>query len=334
MSFVVRSAARGDVSHLYDLARQFTLLNLPADEGVIAAKIDRSRASFRGELAKADAEYLFVTEDTATGRLVGSSLILAKSGTPAHPNFIFRILKKEHYSAELGVGFIHQLLRLVANTDGPTEVGGLVVDRAYRGRPEKVGRLISLMRFVYIGLHPERFEDDLHSEMTLAEDGKSEFWDALGGRFTGMSYPEADRLSARSNGFIPNLFPSEDIYLALLDTPARLVLGKVGKETEAALELLNRVGFAYKDEVDPFDGGPHVGCRTKDCTVIKTANRVKVARGAVNTPREGLLGLDRAAGFTGAATAFELDGDVVRVPESTWRLLDLDENEAAIVTPL
>lgn len=36
-----------------------------------------------------------------------------------------------------------------------------------------------------------------------------------------------------------------------------MVLGRVGEETQGALHLLNKIGFAYKDEVDPFDGGPH-----------------------------------------------------------------------------
>ncbi len=41
---------------LYELARQFALINLPADRHVIEAKIERSVASFRGELGKNDAE--------------------------------------------------------------------------------------------------------------------------------------------------------------------------------------------------------------------------------------------------------------------------------------
>src|SRR5690606_3050519 len=179
-----------------------------------------------GELSKAEADYLFVVEDTEAEMVVGSSTILAKNGTPSSPNFSYKILKKERFSRELGIGFIHQVLRLNANIDGPTEVGGLVVDRAYRRRPEKIGRLISLSRFLYIGMEPERFEDELHAEMAppLTEEGRSEFWEALGRRFTGMPYTEADQISSQNNGFIQSLFPEEDIYLTLLDSRARLVL--------------------------------------------------------------------------------------------------------------
>ena len=336
MGFIVRAVVREDLHSLYDLARQFTLINLPANKHVIEGKIERSLASFRGELSKNDAEYLFIAEDPAAGRTVGSSLILAKNGTPTQPNFGFKILKKEHFSHELGVGFIHQLLRLFANTDGPTEVGGLVVDRGHRRRPEKIGRMISAGRFVYIGMHPERFEDDLHSEMAppLTEDGRSEFWEALGRRFTGMPYQEADQISGQNNGFIPNLFPSEDIYLALIDTKARMALGRVAPETQGALHMLNRIGFRYKEEVDPFDGGPHLGCKTTECTLIRDMKRARVVAGGTSFGGHGMLGLERDQAFVGTSTPYHLEGDVIRVPESTHALLDLSEGEDAFVTAL
>jgi arginine N-succinyltransferase len=239
MNFIVRAVERDDLGQVYDLARQFTLLNLPADRKVIGTKIERSIAAFNGELGKNEAEYMFVVVDRDGDFIAGSSLVSAKNGTPSSPNFSFQVLKKERFSRELGIGFIHQILRLKANYDGPTEVGGLVVDRGYRRRPEKIGRLISLCRFVFIGMEPDRFEKELHAEMAppLTEEGRSEFWEALGRRFTGMPYQEADVISQQNNQFIKSLFPEEDIYLCLLDSKARLVLGRVAEETQAALHI-------------------------------------------------------------------------------------------------
>ncbi|MGE0525577.1 MAG: arginine N-succinyltransferase [Bdellovibrionales bacterium] len=338
MSFIVRAVAREDLQQLYELARQFTLLNLPAEKRIIEQKVERSLASFAGELSKAEAEYMFVVEDTEAEMVVGSSMILAKNGTPTSPNFSFRILKKERFSRELGIGFIHQILRLRANTDGPTEVGGLVVDRSYRRRPEKVGRLISLSRFVYIGMAADRFEEELHAEMAppLTEDGRSEFWEALGRRFTGMPYQEADQISSQNNGFIQSLFPEEDIYLTLLDSKARLVLGRVGDETQAALHLLNRIGFKYKEEVDPFDGGPHLGCRTEECTLVKNLKRYKLRKlSGGQYEHQGLVGLLRDGLYLGGASSFRLDGDgEIALSEKTWVLLNLSEGEEIFLSPL
>ncbi|MBX3020404.1 MAG: arginine N-succinyltransferase [Bdellovibrionales bacterium] len=335
MSFLVRAVRREDSQALYELARQFTLLNLPADKRTIEKKVERSEASFAGELSKAEAEYIFVVEDTEADMVTGSSMILAKNGTPNSPNFSFQVMKKERFSRELGIGFIHQILRLRANTDGPTEVGGLVVDRAYRRRPEKVGRLISLSRFLYIGMQQDRFEADLHSEMAppLTEEGRSEFWEALGRRFTGMPYQEADQLSSQNNGFIQSLFPEEDIYLALLDSKARLVLGRVGNETQAALHMLNRIGFTYKEEVDPFDGGPHLGCKTTECTVIKNMKTFKLKSGSGEFGHAGLVGLSRDGSYVGCASSFRVEGAEIALPEKTWKLLDLSAGEEIHLAP-
>lgn len=336
MSFIVRAVQREDAQELYELARQFTLLNLPAHKRVIETKIERSLASFNDELSKAEAEYLFVVEDTEAELVAGCSMILAKNGTPASPNFSFKVLKKERFSRELGVGFIHQILRLNTNTDGPTEVGGLVVDRGYRRRPEKIGRMISLSRFIYIGMESRRFEEDLHAEMAppLTEEGRSEFWEALGRRFTGMPYQEADQISGQNNGFIQSLFPEEDIYLALLDSKARLVLGRVAEETQAALHMLNRIGFKYKDEVDPFDGGPHLGCKASECTLIKNLRQFKLKKTkAGQFDHAGLVGMNREGAYLGSASSYRIEGSEIVLPEKTWVLLNLSEGEEIYLAP-
>lgn len=337
MNFIVRSAQREDVAQLYDLARQFTLLNLPADKKVIAEKIERSEASFQGQLSKGEAEYLFVLVDQESQFIAGSSLIAAKSGTEAHPNYSFKVLKKERFSRDLGVGFIHQILRLHTETNGPTEVGGLVVDRSYRRRPEKVGRLVSFCRFLYIGMHPERFESELHAEMAppLTDEGRSEFWEALGRRFTGMPYKEADAISQQNNTFISNLFPEEDIYLCLLDSKARLVLGHVGEETRAALHMLNSIGFEYKDQVDPFDGGPHLGCATKDCVLIKNLKKAKLKKSLKRADFQynSLIAIERDSAFISGATSYQLEGNEIVVPEKAWAVLGLEEGESIYMAP-
>lgn len=330
MSFVVRSVQFEDLEQLYDLARQFTLLNLPADRKVLEKKIEKSVASFAGEMDRNDAEYCFIVADKEDGFIAGSSTILAKSGTPQNPNYSFKVLKKERFSRDLGVGFIHQILRLHTNINGPTEVGGLVVDRSYRNRPEKVGRLASHSRFLYIGMKPDHFEDDLHAEMAppLTEEGRSEFWEALGRRFTGMPYKEADMISSQNNGFIQSLFPEEDIYLALLDAKARLVLGRVGEETQAALHMLNRIGFKYKEEVDPFDGGPHLGCPKHECSIIKNMKSYKLKKGVpTGFDQQTIFGLLRNHQYYGGVSSFSLEDDCILFPEKTWSFLELTEGE-------
>ena len=335
MSFVVRSVQRGDLQQLTDLAKQFNLLNLPGDKKILSEKITRSEASFAGDLQKDQAEYIFVVEDTEEQTVVGSSLIIAKHGNEIVPHSYFKILKRDHFSKDLGIGFIHQVLRFQLDTEGPTEIGGLLIDKAYRRRPERLGKQISLSRFVYMGINPERFENRVLCELTppLTEEGRSEFWEALGRRFTGLPYQEADLLSQTNKEFIESLFPEDDIYLTLLDAKARLVLGRVGEATKPAQHLLECVGFEYLEEVDPFDGGPHYGAKTKDILPIKKGKSYRVAEMSDATFKEkGLIGIG-TNDFKCIVSGYDIRDGVICLPSKSRDLLKVDLDQSVFVSP-
>jgi arginine N-succinyltransferase len=335
MSFIIRAVAKEDIQQLTDLAKQFNLLNLPGDKKILSEKIARSEASFAGSLPKDKSEYILVIEDTEEKMVVNSSLIIAKHGNEEVPHCYFKILKRDHFSQDLGLGFIHQVLRFQTDADGPTEIGGLLVDRTYRRRPERLGKQISLSRFVYMALNPERFEERILCELTppLTEEGRSEFWEALGRRFTGLPYQEADMLSQTNKEFIESLFPEEDIYLSLLDAKARLVLGRVGEATKPAQHLLEGIGFEYLEEVDPFDGGPHYGAKTKDVLPIKVGK--KLTLGEFKDPNyksQGLVGFG-SDDFRCKLTAYEIRDGVVSIPTKSRDLLKADLDQEVFVTP-
>lgn len=335
MSFIIRPVRHDDINQLVDLAKQFNLLNLPGEKRIIQNKIETSEKSFANQLPKHKSEYLFVLEDTEENLVMGSSLIIAKHGTDEIPHFFFKLLKRNHFSEDLGTGFIHQVLRFQLDTDGPTEIGGLLVDKSYRRRPEKLGKQISLARFVYMGLYPDRFEDRVLCELTppLTDEGRSEFWEALGRRFTGLPYQEADVLSQSHKEFIQSLFPEDDIYLCLLDSKARLVLGRVGEATKPAQHLLESIGFEYLDEVDPFDGGPHYGCRLENLAPVKQGRLVRLSefkdakfqgRVFVGVPGEN---------FKCAVVPYDLRHDEISIPNKMRDLLEIEMDSEIFVTP-
>lgn len=338
MNFLLRSVQLKDLRELMDLAGQFSLLNLPADKKILSEKIERSMASFAGELKRRDAEYLFVLEDMEHETVVGSSLILAKHGNEDVPHYYFKLVKKNRFSEDLGIGFIHQVLQLKEDTDGPTEIGGLLIDRNYRRRPEKLGKQISLVRFLYMGMARNEFENRVLCELTppLGEGGRSEFWEALGRRFTGLPYQEADLISQRNKEFISSLFPEEDIYLCLLDSRARVVLGRVGDETRPAQHLLESIGFNYLHEVDPFDGGPHYGAGTEDISIVKNGEwaTLKAADKGQFAANQGLVGIKRDGEFRAVVTAVDKQGDQLRVPMQAFKILDADSDEKTFYSPL
>ena len=320
--FYVRPVQKKDLQSLLNLSRQFILLNLPSNVEALESIIEKSLLSFEKKLNKFESEFLFVLVRTEDEKLVGSSLVKSKHGSPEDPHNYFSIKRQERFSPDLGIGFIHQLLELHSNEDGPTEFGGLLVDGAFRGHPNKLGKLISLSRFLYVGSHPELFEKEFHCELAppLTSDGRSEFWEAIGRRFTGLPYQEADRLSHENKEFIKSLFPSEPIYLSLVDSRARLVMGQVSEETKGARYLMEKLGFKYKNHVDPFDGGPHLGCKSSEVPLIQnlqklTLDIVKESK-QEEMPLQTLVLAEEGSHIICFWNIFKINKDEIQIPES------------------
>lgn len=279
--FVIRQSFRDDVDQILAVAEYLDTVNLPADRGHIERIVDHSVRSFSGELAPMEREYLLVCEDTATGRIAGTSMIHAQHGTRRAPHVFFRVVHEEHYSVTLDRYFVHECLRIGYNYNGPTEIGGLILHPDFRGRPESLGKLLSYTRFLLIAMRRDEFRDQVISELLppLGDDGTSVLWKHLGEKFTGLTYQEADRLSKDNKEFIHALFPHGLIYTSLLPLEVRAVIGQVGDETRGVEKMLRRIGFRYAKQIDPFDGGPHFIADTDAITLVRDARRVRAAAG-------------------------------------------------------
>jgi len=270
-AFEIRAATTADEDGLFQLAQHLNTVNLPADRTAIRHLLTTSEQSFSGSVSDPRRrEYVFAIVDTTCDRIVGTSMILAQLGRRDAPYIYLDVIAEERYSATLDRHFKHTTLSIGYSYDGPTELGGLIVLPEYRQRFEKVGLLISYVRFLFIKMQRGVFRDELLAELLppLEPDGRSHLWDALGHHFTGLSYQEADRLSRRNKEFIRGLFPEGTFYASLLTPKAQAVIGKVGAQTRGVEKMLRRIGFRYAERVDPFDGGPHFTAATDDVTLV------------------------------------------------------------------
>jgi arginine N-succinyltransferase len=270
--YVLRSVATHDTQALQRLSEMVSFINLPPDPEIIESKIASSLQSFKKPSKSLwENYYIFVLENTKTSEVMGVSMIHAQHGTEEEPHFYLKVSQEHKFSQTINTGFIHGTLKLGLDTDGPTEIGGLVLNPEYRGSKEKLGRQLSFVRFLYLAMFPERFKSIIHSELMppLDKAGNSPLWEAVGRRFLNMGYHEADVLSRSNKEFITSLFPADNIYQTLLPMEARDAIGKVGKDTEPVRKMLESIGFKYTHEVDPFDGGPHYRCETKDIMPMK-----------------------------------------------------------------
>jgi arginine N-succinyltransferase len=314
--FILRSVEPSDLKDLFKLSNIMTFINLPPDEELISTKIESSKRSFHNPSQKLwENYYIFVLEDSDKDEVLGVSMIHSQHGTEEEPHFYLTVGHESKFSQTINTGFVHGTLKLGIDTNGPTEIGGLILSPDYRGHKEKLGKQLSFVRFLYMANNPQRFKPMIHSELMPPMDkyGNSPLWEAVGRRFLNMNYHEADILSRKNKEFILSLFPSENIYQTLLPMEARESIGKVGKETEPVKRMLESIGFKYTFEVDPFDGGPHYRCPLKDIRPIKervTGQLISSSSFNPEEAREVLIALEHPDhDFFAVKTLLQIHGD-------------------------
>lgn len=296
--FVLRSVQPKDLKDLYKLSTILTFINLPPDEQLISNKIQSSMKSFKNPDSELHKNYyIFVLEDTKSSEILGVSMIHAQHGTEDEPHFYLSVGQEAKFSQTINTGFVHGTLKLGLDTNGPTEIGGLILNPQFRGHEAKLGKQLSFVRFLFMAQQPERFKPMVHSELMppLDKHGNSPLWEAIGRKFMNMNYTDADILSRSNKEFILSLYPSENIYQTLLPIDARESIGRVGKDTEPVKRMLESIGFRYTFEVDPFDGGPHYRCPLKEIKPIKeqiTGELVAHKSFDKNLAREVLLSVE------------------------------------------
>jgi len=337
---VLRDVQRSDLKGVKRLAGVLNTVNLPDNEDTLVELIDRSVQSFSGKVKDPfEREYLFVLEDTKSGALIGTSMIIAQHGTYEAPHIYYEVSEREHYSASVDKHFRHKVLSIAYNYAGPTEIGGLVVDPPHRATPEKPGKQLSYVRFLYIAMHRKLFRERVLAELMppLMTDGRSLLWEACGRKFTGMSYKDADRLSRQNKEFIKELFPASDIYASLFPARVQKVLGEVGAETVGVRRMLERIGFKYADHVDPFDGGPHFEANVKDVSLVRRFRTVKLAAGDFEEAAEDVLvARERDSGrnrFRAVRSQARIDDQVVYLPARAKEALGAKVGDGLAVIP-
>jgi arginine N-succinyltransferase len=253
------------------------LTTLPKDRDLLKKRIDKSIKSFAAETDRPGGEtYLFVMEDLANARVVGACGVVSKVGG-FEPFYSYRIDTQLFASKVINIRKEVPILNLVAEHDGPCEVGSLFLHPDYRHGGN--GRLLQLVRFLFIAERPEVFESTVVSELrgVLDANGHSPFWDALGKHFFGIDFAEADRLSIINKKFIAELMPKHPIYIPLLPKEAQDVIGKPHKDGIPAVKNLEEEGFKLNGMVDIFDAGPVVSCARDEIRTVKQSRRAIIA---------------------------------------------------------
>ncbi len=337
----IRPVAQSDLAALLELAGSagVGLTTLPKDRDLLHRRIVKSVRSFERIPDRPGGEsYLLVMCDAESGKLVGASGIVSKVGG-YEPFYAYQIQHEVHRCDVLRVRTEVPYLQLVRQHDGPAEIGSLFLHPDYRGRDN--GRLLQLVRFLFVAEYREAFEPLVVSELrgVIDDDGRSPFWDSVGRHFFDIDFPRADHLSVVNKKFIADLMPTHSIYIPLLPPAAQAVIGKAHEGSRPALKNLETEGFRFNGMIDIFDAGPCVSCPRDDIRTVRESRSgvvAEITRRELSPP--GYMVCTGSAGgteFRASLGCMEVDADGgVCLTTSVARALNVRPGDRVRFAPL
>jgi len=335
-AYVIRPVRESDLPAFCELRTLagpgFT--SLQASDAALEERLVKSAATFAADLSEpgADQRYLLVLEHRESATLAGVASVKACVGEQP-PFYNFRVLRIAQASAAASRRFDMEVLILVNDFTGCSEVGSLFVKAEHR--VGGVGRMLAQARYLLMAAAPQRFAPSVVSELrgVVDADGKSPFWEHLGRHFFKMSFPEADTMSATTdNQFILDLMPKYPIYADLLPQEARDVIGKCHPAGEGALKLLQWEGFRYEHVVDIFDGGPLVTAPRDSIRTFRESRRLPLKRADhVARPVRALLAKPSIAAFRCVSANIAVHDGVAHAGAGVHETLGLQDGETALI---
>ena len=331
MTFRLRAARADDLEHLYEMAKLtgggFT--NLPPDRKALSAKLERAEDAFANEGEElVDEQFVLVLENAETGAIRGTCQLMTQVGQQ-WPFYSYRLNTLTQYSQELDRTVRAEMLSLVTDLEGSSEVGGLFLHP--NERAGGLGLLLARSRYLFIAMHRERFADRVLAELRgiIDERGGSPFWDGVAGRFFGMSFQEADYFNAiNGNQFIADLMPKHPVYVAMLDDDARSVIGVPHPTGRAAMRMLENEGFHYDGYVDIFDGGPTMVARTDSVKSVQESVRATISSLECDKGERAIIATGRLSNFRACYGARTLNEDgTIAIASATADLLDVKKGD-------
>ena len=279
---LVRPARMEDVKGLTELSKKAGrgLTTMPKTAAEMTARIEHSIAALSRtgpnpppEDATTEIYFLVLEEEN---QVIGTAGIFTNLGSE-HPFYSYRLSRLTRESPELNIRSDVEILSLVNDYHGYSEIGTLFLDPAWRGGGR--GRLMSFSRFMLMAAHPDRFNTNVLAEIRgwSDSDERFPFWEAIGQKFFKMGFVEADKRSTIDTRFIADLMPKHPIYVSLLSEEAQRIIGVPHTLSKPAMELLESQGFRYRKCMDILDAGPSIEAVLSEIETVRNSFMATVA---------------------------------------------------------
>ena len=256
------------IEHLAVIAGN-SMTTLPNNRDHLAELINSTKNALTNLSPEPSSQsYHFVIENNQSKDILGISGIEACVGSKT-PFYSYYCDHVEHKSDQLQIQNTISTLRLTQDYDGASRLCTFYLSADHHCASALL--LLSLSRLMFIGQHPQRFNQKLMFELQgiVDENRQSPFWLALGQHFFSMDFQKANYLTGiNAKRFIADLMPKHPIYVPLLDSKAQSVIGVQRPDIDAIRALLSAEGFSSKGYISIFDGGPTLEAQTSEIRTI------------------------------------------------------------------
>ena len=313
---IVRNAVPSDLDAILALAAGSGpgMTTLKADRAQLARRLETVAASFAGDAALCESDYLFVLEDLSHARVCGVCAIKGAVGLHA-PFYSYRLGTSVHANPPTGVVNRVETIYLSHDLAGSAELCSLYLHPDYRYGAN--GRLLSKSRLLFIAQFPQLFPDKIFAEMRgfQTADAVSPFWESLGRHFFHMDFQAADDLCGTGERqFIEQLMPRLPLYTQLLGAEARAAIGRTHPETAPARRLLEQEGLLFDGYIDIFDAGPVLQARVREIRAVRESRLLPLRAGAAGGGDAALVANTSAAAFRVLSCVVRADAGGAIIP--------------------
>ncbi|MCP5470183.1 MAG: arginine N-succinyltransferase [Chlamydiales bacterium] len=324
---LIRPARLDDLPHLlrFSKVRASGITSLPENEKLLAQNLDHSQASFaNGGDPLEEALYVFCLQYGK--RVIGVSAIKTAIGKSS-PFFMYHLTSQMQKCTHLNLKYELEILDFQTINSLPTEIGSLFLERTHRKK--HFGRLLSYARFLLMANFPTHFSTVILAQLRgVNTNGHSPFWDAVGNKFFGVTFDQAEHLRADHPDIVAELFPRSRIYPAMLPKKAQDVIRVPHKNTVPARLLLEKEGFQISPYCDIFDAGPHMYAARDSIKAVKDSKVKKLRIQPLINKLDNCLVANTHLDFRATIAPVQVLDDEIMLQKEIATLLEVEEGES------
>ena len=98
--------------------------------------------------------------------------------------------------------------------------------------------------------------------------------------------------------------------------------------------MLEKQGFRYEGDIDPFDGGPYLEALRDEIPLVRATGSFSLGGSEGGFDRVGIISCNGDLGFRAVRSEYRVEGDSVMLPQESVDTIGAGSSDRIGVTPL